>query len=355
VRLTNVSLVCNGDTWKEWKRKEFERNLLDAERVPALPTNDTQPSETEDKSQSSEPTFNEEEIDLNWTYWNLKVDSIDLKISLWQFLDGNGLVKSAVFKGVRGKVDREHIVWAESWLPVRRSPEIGDFDLDGCEVQDLMLTVKNPHFRPYTLSIFRAEMPRLRKQWMLYDMMTAESAVGMFDNCLFSLHKPQAMSTAPHDNKMETQWSKMRHFKMNALPIDHVNAYSTGPVSWITKGTVDIDMHVLFPASETDEDMIDQILDEIDGIRDKAINKFEKVIAEHQIPITSSATPRSRLKQLRKYGTQFPHVPEVKEPKIKSELLIFSKIQLNDLKASVPLSVPQLSYMTNALIRYLFT
>lgn len=136
---------------------------------------------------------------------------------------------------------------------------------------------------------------------------------------------------------------------MNALPIEHMNAYSNGPMSWITKGAVDLDMLFLFPSSES-EDVLDAILDEIDGLGDRTLVKFENVIASHSIPILSEASKRLRLKHIRRYGTQNQHAHET-TPGEASELLIFSKIQFNDLKASVPLSVPHLSYMTNALIR----
>lgn len=178
--MRNVSVLCDGQTWTEWKRQEHARKQL---------------------------PFNGEEVDLNWTYWNLKVESIDLKVSLWQFLDGTGLVKSAKFKGVRGIVDREHVTWTEEWVPVRRIPQTGDFDISGFEVEDLLVTVKNPRFRQYTVSIFHAELPRLRRQRLLYDCLTANSAVGMFDDCLFSLHKPQVMESFIDEE--ELKWSKI--------------------------------------------------------------------------------------------------------------------------------------------------
>jgi distribution and morphology protein 31 len=34
--------------------------------------------------------------------FDLNVDSIDVTLSLWRWLDGKGLVKDAVIKGVRG-------------------------------------------------------------------------------------------------------------------------------------------------------------------------------------------------------------------------------------------------------------
>jgi mitochondrial distribution and morphology protein 31 len=40
--------------------------------------------------------------DIEWSMFDLNVDSIDVTLSLWHWLDGKGLVKDAVVKGVRG-------------------------------------------------------------------------------------------------------------------------------------------------------------------------------------------------------------------------------------------------------------
>ncbi len=39
---------------------------------------------------------------IKWSMFDLSVDSIDVTLSLWRWLDGKGLVKDAVVKGVRG-------------------------------------------------------------------------------------------------------------------------------------------------------------------------------------------------------------------------------------------------------------
>ena len=42
------------------------------------------------------------EEDTNYTQFDLTIDSIDVTLSLWRWLDGNGLVGDAAVKGVRG-------------------------------------------------------------------------------------------------------------------------------------------------------------------------------------------------------------------------------------------------------------
>ena len=43
-----------------------------------------------------------EEEDWNVSLFDLNIDSVDVTLSLWRWLDGKGLVEDAVVKGVRG-------------------------------------------------------------------------------------------------------------------------------------------------------------------------------------------------------------------------------------------------------------
>ena len=42
--------------------------------------------------------------ELHYSLFDLDVDSIDVTLSLWKWLDGRGLVKDATVKGVRGVI-----------------------------------------------------------------------------------------------------------------------------------------------------------------------------------------------------------------------------------------------------------
>ena len=54
----------------------------------------------EDEEEPHFPDLSEE--DTNYTQFDLTIDSIDVTLSLWRWLDGKGLVEDAVIKGVRG-------------------------------------------------------------------------------------------------------------------------------------------------------------------------------------------------------------------------------------------------------------
>ncbi|KAH6579529.1 hypothetical protein BASA61_010162 [Batrachochytrium salamandrivorans] len=390
ISLENVSIVCNNETWIELQRKESRAKGL-GDFVP-------------------------EEVDVNWTYWDLTVDRIDISLSLWRMLDGRGPIKDAKLKGVRGLADRRHISHDPNWVPSRRVPEFGDFEMDSFVIEDLLITVCYPDFRPFSFSIFDAELPLFRKQWLMYDMMCADSVVGMYDNCLFSVHRSQSLDVF---RDTPGNFSKVSHLKMSAVPIDHLKVGATGPFSWITRGTVDLDLHVLIPRLSSDDDVFDQLFDELDGIREVAIDKIEEAISthperqeilerhahgkqqnrqtlhqrfpdlgdKHQSTHNNAFTlnhrqSSNRSGDVRHYGTQYSRNTHTKAPSFGElhkmldgdgntisqgttgiqipgsfsalttpDVVLHWRIKLNDLKASVPILNPHLSYMSNTLIR----
>ncbi len=137
-----------------------------------------------------------EDVDLNWTYWDLRIRSVDVTLSLWRWLEGRGLLTDCRVQGVRGELDRRHVTWLDDWQPVLRAAKPGDFELDRFVIDDLLVHVRNPTFR-YPVSLFHGELPRLRKQWLLYDVLSADHLVGAFDECLFSVHRPHTAASEP--------------------------------------------------------------------------------------------------------------------------------------------------------------
>lgn len=55
----------------------------------------------DDENDSTE-ALGEVEEDWNYSMFDLTIDSVDVTLSLWRWLDGRGLVEDAVVKGVRG-------------------------------------------------------------------------------------------------------------------------------------------------------------------------------------------------------------------------------------------------------------
>ncbi|KAG0006601.1 Mitochondrial distribution and morphology protein 31, mitochondrial precursor [Modicella reniformis] len=215
------------------------------------------------------------EIDTNFTMFDLIIDQIDVTFSAKRWLDGKGLIEDASIKGVRGVIDRTHVWWDPDveYIPevARRKHVSGDFELESLQLEDMLVTVLQPDgFRPYTISVFSAQFPCFRKQWLFYDMLCAESMVGMFDGCLFSCYTAQREST---DSQTDVKWKRMTRFKIDDVKIDHLNAGVEGPFGWIYAGTVDITCDVKIP-KEPREDvlrrLVNDIVDKIDEVVDFA-------------------------------------------------------------------------------------
>lgn len=201
---------------------------------------------SDDDDASSQSNSQEDD---NFTQFDLAIDSVDVTFSLWRYLDGKGLVKDAVIKGVRGVLgefysypfacnqnqcwhclDRRSVSWdpEESIDPrdYRHPHTPGDFELESCQVEDLLITVYQPDdFRPFTMSVFRADLNRLRKQWLFYDILCAENIVGQFDNCLFSLHQPQSIGRTTEKDLQDGDWSRMVSLS-SRLVLNFTNEYT---------------------------------------------------------------------------------------------------------------------------------
>lgn len=182
----------------------------------------------------------------NWSYWDLHIGTLDLELSGFQWLLGHGILKELSLNRVRGSVDRSHVFWPPDWKPTRRKPLPGDLEIGKMKLRDAFLIIKNPGSRNTFLSIFSAELPQLRKQWLLYDIIRAYSIVGMYDNCLFSLHRAQE-ARGLHRTDEHSGYSQEAIFTLKGLPIDHINRGISGPLSWITSATLDLDLNIIFP------------------------------------------------------------------------------------------------------------
>ena len=59
-------------------------------------------------------------------------------------------------------------------------------------IEDLYITIlQECPDRPLPLSVNLLKCSRLRKQWLLFDLLSADAIVGSFDSCLFNVSTPQ--------------------------------------------------------------------------------------------------------------------------------------------------------------------
>lgn len=291
----------------------------------------------------------EEALRKNYASMDLTIQQIDVKLSLWWFLEGNGLLKEMILKGVRGHVDRRRLVWTvepadeqaaeakkkessededtmtnetvkphspnEAFVP----QSVGAFCFSKLTISDLYITLYNANpKRPLPVSIYSYKSAHLvRSTWLLHDLLYAEYVHGSFDDCLFTLNKPH-LHNHPYrrlminedmdeDRDADEKW-KFVECKLQGLNIDHLAENTTGPLNWITSGFIDINVHLLLPP-----------------------------FANTLPPAPNPSNPNARA-----------------EPRLLSQLPGINmdfKLVLTNLSASVPLSTPHMSYVNSALIQ----
>ncbi|KAJ9127353.1 hypothetical protein QFC24_000760 [Naganishia onofrii] len=259
---------------KEGRKKLATSAILSAIQNKIKPAEPSQTVETNTTNSPERESEAEKEDRLkranNYTMFDLNFEEIDVTFSLPRWLDGKGVVQNAIIKGVRGVIDRRHVWWDTS-VPLkpedfRHETRLGDFELDTLDVEDFLVTVYQPGGqRPFNVSIFNASIGPFRKRWMFFDLMSADAIVGQYDNCLFSLHKPQKLGKSRSQEEKDDRIKRLARFRIDGLPIEHAQ-YATGfqgPMSWLTAGKVDAVLDIKFPRHPDEEVDINAILNQI--------------------------------------------------------------------------------------------
>lgn len=186
----------------------------------------------------------EEEVPLgdNYTRFSVQLDRMDVRISLRRWLEGRGWLEEVLIDGARGTLDKRWVRMIEGWRWKRRSD---DFDLDSLQLRNVHLSIIQPRgYRPYSVTILSASVPRLRASWLFYDLLSADSAHGIFDGrSLFTLH------TAFNKDAEERE---LKHFRMLGLDVRHLSQSGSGDnaLGWVTRGTVDIEGFYQLPKTD---------------------------------------------------------------------------------------------------------
>ncbi|CAO3676469.1 unnamed protein product [Umbelopsis vinacea] len=326
------------------------------------------------------------EVLRKWMWFDLTVESIQVTLNLVRWLDGKGLVQDADVQGVRGVVDRRHVRWDPNvpWDPVaaRQKYTPGDFELEKLTIDDLLVTVYQPYgFRPYPVSIFGAELNRFRKQWLFYDILCATSIVGSFDKCLFSVHTPQLEKSVleqsshidspsrfrshdiyhyyprPNPNGVvvgdenerfgiinedameERGYKRMSRLRIDGVNTDHIFRRIEGPPGWISSGQVDVSADIYIPKEATTADSTELLRKLVYEIADK-IELPQPVVlgtgnGDDEIVI----------------GAHKSEEEQVSKPTVDPQFVMDIDFRFKNTKANIPLQTPELSYLSNAMVR----
>jgi mitochondrial distribution and morphology protein 31 len=278
----------------------------------------------------------EVEDDGNYTQFDLTIETVNVTLSFAKWFNGKGLLGDVEVKGMRGIVDRTHVHWGGEYVDPRsykHAHHPGDFEIDCFKMEDVLVTIHQPGgFRPFEASMFACELPQLRKQYLFYDFLAANTMSGSFDNSLFTIHPRQshgytgAQLTADGSADGSTNaFKKHSRLRIDGLNIDHLNRGMEGPFSWIHQGNVDIVADVMLPTDD-----------------DESIGKAMSDLYDRLESTVQDTRNNSTLETLDKTS------PANHDHRV----VVFDlRIHLNDVRAAVPLFTRDLSYMNNALVR----
>ena len=232
--------------------------------------------------------------------------------------------------GLRGVVDRTHVVWKENDNPRNylNIHQPGDFEISKFTMNDVLFTLYQPRgFRPFQVSIYNCELPQLRKHWLFFDILNANNMSGTYDNSMFTIHKKYKADETPLSKLSTSPWKKVTRMRVDNLNVDHLNAGVEGPFGWITGGQVDMVGDILLPEKEVDAYQLTEILN---------------VIGERV------------LKEARRHSSILPdklQLPSASEIDPQKYFVMDFFLRLHNVKAEVPLFTSELGYINNALIR----
>ena len=300
------------------------------------------------------------EDDGNYTQFDVTIQNVNVTLSFSKWFNGKGLLRDVEISGVRGVIDRTSVQRTEGYVDpksYRHEHNTGDFEIDDFKMSDVLLTVHQPsNFRPFTVSVFNCDLPRLRKQWLFYDFMSANNMSGSFDDSLFTVHPRQmhGQTGAPltaeglsHDDSEPNQWKKHSRLRIDGLNIDHLNRGVQGPFSWIQQGNVDIVADVMIPADS-------------DGVWLQSWRKSTQAVHGFYDRMEATVTSAQQNGRMPAAGNVIQNASDafnnITDPGEGGEaekrfLVLDVKVHLNDVRASVPLFTKDLSYVNNALVR----
>lgn len=292
-------------------------------------------------------TVGDMEEDSNYTQFDVSLDTVNVTLSFTKWFNSKGLLRDVEIKGIRGVVDRTSVHSTGEYVDPRtykHEHNPGDFEINSFKLEDVLVTVHQPNnFRPFSVSIFACDLPRLRRQWLFYDFLSAHTMSGSIDESLFTIHPRQMHShTGPYfrNDSEAGLWKKQSRLRIDGLNIEHLNRGVQGPFSWIHKGNVDIVADILFPADNDESiakvmsDFYDRMEAAVTPSRRQPQPHDDVVIDNDGESILAATAP---VHQNSDEGNKF--------------LIMDLRVHLNDVRAAVPIFTKDLSYVNNALIR----
>lgn len=333
---TTLSVVFESAIVPDWSSGKILFNKVFVSKRPKISHSFTKGSQAEaverTKLALSERLLvsREDFDDGNYTQFDLTMDQVEISLNFGKWINGKGILDEVTINGLRGVVDRTHVVWKENDNPRNylNIHQPGDFEISKFTMNDVLFTLYQPRgFRPFQVSIYNCELPQLRKHWLFFDILNANNMSGTYDNSMFTIHKKYKADETPLSKLSTSPWKKVTRMRVDNLNVDHLNAGVEGPFGWITGGQVDMVGDILLPEKEVDAYQLTEILN---------------VIGERV------------LKEARRHSSILPdklQLPSASEIDPQKYFVMDFFLRLHNVKAEVPLFTSELGYINNALIR----
>jgi mitochondrial distribution and morphology protein 31 len=317
---------------------------------------------------------------------DLRAKTMLVRLSLRDFMEGGGIVKELHVQGVQGVIDRRHVRYAPASYDERDAPSAematlvqqngqepkrrrrrrrwthNNFDLRACSLKDASVTIRNPNpDRPLHLSLFSVQLPRLRQQWLLFDILSADHINGSFDGSLLAVHRAQ------HDDPVHSHHFRCPHSAANLMAadaarhlIDEIDAVTGGSeerrrrkrkrhqaLKRLERRFVSVDSPLSAggakgAAPQEQPRYIDQHI-RIDGINIDLLSKTTTG------PLNWLTRGRMGLHVCVRVPVEHKHTSSAHAPELVDDELIKVNVdvELRNLNAELPLVVPELSYVEN--------
>ncbi|EEB08250.2 inner membrane protein Mdm31 [Schizosaccharomyces japonicus yFS275] len=260
----------------------------------------------------------------DYTQFDLTIEKADVSFSFVRWLNGKGIIRELYLRGVHGVVDRRFLKQDLTLDPrdYRRKHNWGDFEFERFKLEDLRVTVLQPDGPTrFPVNVFFCELPRLRKQWLLYDFLNANTLTGSFDNSMFTIHRLQLQPpSARRNTSFGPPGSHYSRLRIDGVGVRHLNRDVTGTFSWITHGNADFIIDLAFPP-EPKKPTLRQLSREV----------WNQIIKKQ--PSNGAESSKLRIKEA--------------SPNVWFDV----RLRLNNLRAAVPIFTSDVSYVNNALIR----
>lgn len=214
-------------------------------------------------------------LKVSSTFYELSISEVSLTFSFNKWFDGQGLIDGIAIDGLQGDIN---MIGDEALI-------LDDSLSDNYELRYLNVKHSKINFhsetyfnKPLELVVFNCNLKKLRRRWMVYDFLNADSMFGSLGGSLFTLHRRQhrfAHFTGmdlhneiddsnnsklnniknnkicnadddKNDRSRDDIWKKITRLRIDMLDLSFLNNENS-KLNWIESGKAEIIFDIMLP------------------------------------------------------------------------------------------------------------